>query len=199
MGLRSLLLCCAAIAASIAVGSYWIPARSSYTHHPSPELTGMRAALEKTASQRTLDDHERVSAVLLDEELRRRTRMQWAGGAAALFFALAWGAPAGSRRRTVSDTHSEEQRLAATLGDPAQQLASARRKAAQLLGVSWDAPSPVIEAALSAQLALRDPSRAQGLAPDLRQLMLEQREALVRARDLLINEADPRPALVRRA
>ncbi len=53
-------------------------------------------------------------------------------------------------------------------------------------GVAVNAPASVIEAALEAQLRERDVARLDGLAPDLQRMMLEQREALIRARDLLV-------------
>jgi hypothetical protein len=62
----------------------------------------------------------------------------------------------------------------------------ARKQAAALLGVAVNAPATVIEAALQAHLRERDVARMDGLAPDLQRMMLEQREALIRARDLLI-------------
>jgi hypothetical protein len=51
----------------------------------------------------------------------------------------------------------------------------------------------VIEAALQAQLQQRDPSRMDGLAPDLKKLAVQQREELVRARDLLLNKNPSAP------
>ncbi len=45
----------------------------------------------------------------------------------------------------------------------------------------------MIEAALQAQLASRDPSRLEGIAPELKQMVLDQREALFKARDLLLD------------
>jgi hypothetical protein len=64
-------------------------------------------------------------------------------------------------------------------------LEGGRHKAARLLGVSPEAPAAVVEAALAAQLAAHDPGKLNGLAPDLRRVVLERREALRRARDFL--------------
>jgi len=47
----------------------------------------------------------------------------------------------------------------------------------------------VVEAALSAQLAAHDPGKLNGLAPDLRRVVLERREALRRARDFLLGKS----------
>jgi hypothetical protein len=90
------------------------------------------------------------------------------------------------RARFVGASKSEEARFAATMGDPNVALEGARNKAAALLGVTLTAPAAVIEAALAAQLATRDPDRLAGIAPELKAMVLSQREALVKARDLLL-------------
>lgn len=72
------------------------------------------------------------------------------------------------------------------MGDPALVLEGERHKAARLLGVTPEAPPAVVEAALAAHLAAHDPSKLDGLAPDLRRMVLDRRGALQRARDLLL-------------
>ena len=89
----------------------------------------------------------------------------------------------------LGTSHDEDSRLVAAVGDPAVLREGARQKAAALLGVAPDAPPAVIEAALQAQLQQRDPSLLVGLAPDLKQLVMEQREELTRARDLLLKKS----------
>ena len=75
------------------------------------------------------------------------------------------------------------------MGDPALVLEGERHRAARLLGVSLDAAPAVVEAALAAQLAAHDPGKLDGLAPDLRRLVLDRRGALQRARDLLLRRS----------
>jgi hypothetical protein len=87
----------------------------------------------------------------------------------------------GSRR-----VRGEDARLRKAMGDPAVLLEGERHKAARLLGVTPEAPPAVIDAALAAQLAAHDPGRVDGLAPEVRRMILEQRQALQRARDLLV-------------
>jgi hypothetical protein len=127
----------------------------------------------------------RASLSLIHDERRRRMLSQGAlalAGLAAIGTLLIRGR-AGFRDR------SEEMRLTKTMGSPTLLLEGERHKAARLLGVSLDAPSNVVEAAFNAQVAARDPSRMDGLAPDLRRLAREQRDSLARARDLLLGRA----------
>lgn len=93
------------------------------------------------------------------------------------------------RRGGSSGARSEDRRLARAMGDPAALLEGERHKAAKLLGVTVEAPPVVVNAALAAQLAARDLGRLDGLAPDLRRMVLEQRQALQRAHDLLVTGA----------
>ncbi|WP_224247645.1 hypothetical protein [Hyalangium gracile] len=146
------------------------------------------------ASAKQAEQLERLtgSQQLLQQERQRRLfffiALGVAGVAAVASFFVRGGASSSPSLRGSSD---EDARLLAAVGDPAVLREGARQKAASLLGVSPDAPPAVIEAALQAQLQQRDPSRLDGLAPDLKQLVLQQREELVRARDLLL---DKKPA-----
>jgi hypothetical protein len=79
------------------------------------------------------------------------------------------------------------------VGSPAVLREGARQKAASLLGVAPDAPPAVIDAALQAQLQQRDPARLTGLAQELQDQALRQREELVRARDLLLHQPGAPP------
>jgi len=90
------------------------------------------------------------------------------------------------RRRGSQGDRGEDERLRKAMGDPAVLLEGERHKAARLLGVTPEAPAAVIDAALAAQLAAHDPRRVDGFAPEVRRMMLDQREALKRARDLLV-------------
>ena len=131
---------------------------------------------------------------LVLEERRRRLffilALGVAGASAVGAFLARGGSSSAPRLRTSSD---EESRLVAVVGDPAVLREGARQKAAALLGVAPEAPPAVIEAALQAQLQQRDPAMLTGLAPNLKQLVMEQREELTRARDLLLNKPGPQP------
>ncbi|HEX8702432.1 MAG TPA: hypothetical protein VF815_26600 [Myxococcaceae bacterium] len=131
---------------------------------------------------------------LLLEERRRRLffilALGVAGASLVGAFLARGGTASAPRLRTSSD---EESRLVAAVGDPSVLREGARQKAAALLGVAPDAPPAVIEAALQVQLQQRDPAMLKGLAPDLKQLVMQQREELTRARDLLLNKPGAAP------
>ncbi|HSP18058.1 MAG TPA: hypothetical protein VLQ79_00985, partial [Myxococcaceae bacterium] len=139
--------------------------------------TGARALARREAS---LDAE--VSLELLRTERHRRNALR-AALAVAVLAAIGAVLPRRGAGRARGD---EDRRLARAMGDPAVLLEGERHKAAKLLGVSVEAPAAVVDAALSAQLATHDLGRLEGLAPDLRRMLLEQREALQRARDLLV-------------
>jgi hypothetical protein len=130
-------------------------------------------------------EEAQVSLSLLQDEQRRRMLLPvaWAVGAVSLLGTLL--VRSGWTRRP----RGEDGRFLTAVGSPEIALQGERQKAAKLLGVTVDAPANVVEAALRAQLSSRDPERMVGLAPDLRRLALEQREALLRARDLLVGRA----------
>jgi hypothetical protein len=130
---------------------------------------------------------------LLLEERRRRLFFILALGVAGASAVGAFLARGGSSAPHLRPSSDEESRLVAAVGDPAVLREGARQKAAALLGVAPDAPPAVIEAALQAQLQQRDPAMLVGLAPDLKQLVMEQREELTRARDLLLNKPGSGP------
>ena len=56
---------------------------------------------------------------------------------------------------------------------------------------SWSRRQDRRFAALAANLAAHDLARMDGLAPDLRRVVLAKRDALQRARDLLVLGTDP--------
>ena len=131
-----------------------------------------------------------VSLHLLETERHRRKALL---GALAVAVLAVVGALI-PRRRGSARTGAEERRLAAAMGDPAALLEGERHRAAKLLGVNLEAPPAVVDAALAAQLASHDLGRLDGLAPDLRRMVLEQREALQSARDLLVTGSARRSA-----
>lgn len=165
------------IGLGVAAGYYGTRARSSYSAYSGDQLQQLEAGINELARP---TEQQLYSRELLETEKRRR--MIFPGLIAGAVLA-AMGA---YLSRGVRQSFAEEARLTASLGNPALVLEGARNKAAALLGVALTAPPEVIEAALTAQLASRDPARLAGIAPDLQKLVLDQREALIKARDLLI-------------
>lgn len=123
-----------------------------------------------------------VSLGLLESERHRRKTLLGVL-AVAVLATLAALLP---RRSGPASSADEERRLAGAIGSPTALLEGERHRAAKLLGVALDAPPAVVDAALAAQLAAHDLGRLDGVAPDLRRMVLEQRESLQRARDLLV-------------
>ncbi|MDC0712385.1 hypothetical protein POL68_28235 [Stigmatella sp. ncwal1] len=157
------------------------PAASPSRKRPLP--------LRDDAHHRLQDAQQRLQA-----ERQRRQFFALALGGMGLFTLAAFFARSGPSRFRPRASTAEEARLLAAVGNPAVLQEGARQKAASLLGVSPDAPPAVIEAALQAQLQQRDPSRMTGLAQALQDQALQQREDLVRARDLLLNKPGPAQA-----
>ncbi len=154
-------------------------AKNSYSAYSEDQLTQLGdgfARLERPTEEQDF------SRTLFEEEKRRR-----------MFFPLmivgaVLSAIGVYLTRAVRETFSDPEgaRFAATVGNPGLMLEGAKHKAAALLGVMPSAPAAVIEAALAAQLSSRDPAQMHGMAPDLQKLVLEQRDALIKARDLLL-------------
>jgi hypothetical protein len=134
------------------------------------------------AAERLQDGQQRIQA-----ERQRRQSLALALGGMGLATLAAFFVRSGPFRFRARASSGEEARLLAAVGSPAVLREGARQKAASLLGVAPDAPPAVIDAALQAQLQQRDPSRLTGLAQELQDQALRQREELVRARDLLLN------------
>ncbi|WNG41084.1 hypothetical protein F0U61_50830 [Archangium violaceum] len=133
----------------------------------------------------------RVSLSLIREERARPLHLKAALGAAGLSFLGALVLTLVQRRRRAAESH-DAYGSTQEHADPfsTQAPVASREQAAALLGVRPDAPRAVIEAALQAQLAERDPSLLHGLGPDLRQRVLQQREALVQAANLLLGRQE---------
>ncbi|HZJ53960.1 MAG TPA: hypothetical protein VFD38_07455 [Myxococcaceae bacterium] len=179
----------AALAVLAAGGAFWLRERSrtsSFAPYSDAQLdtlaAGYRAVMRTPPGPGDAALDAELSLGMLEAEQRRRIRLR---GLAILSVLAAGGVLLPGRRRARSD-RGEEARLRDALGDPALVLEGERHKAARLLGVTPDASPEVIEAALAAQLATHDPGKLEGLAPDLRRVVLDRREALQRARDLLL-------------
>jgi hypothetical protein len=154
--------------------------------HELAQEGGSSRPSKNSLKQAERQAHLAANQQLLREERQRRLYFYLAlglAGATAVGAAFLRGGSSSPKLRGSSD---EDARLLAAIGDPTVLREGARQKAAALLGVSPEAPPAVIEAALQAQLQQRDLSRLDGLAPDLQKLALQQREELIRARDLLL-------------
>jgi len=105
-----------------------------------------------------------VSLSMLQDERRRRTLL---GVSLAVSAMALVGLPllVLLRRGSRARWSMEEARLTAALGTPESIFASEQARSAKLLGVAPDAPAHVVEAALAAQLAARDPARLTGMSP----------------------------------
>ncbi len=188
-----------ALAVLAAGGGWWVRRQSeasSFGAYSNAQLEllerGYRSALDAppapgmtSLARREAAIDAEVSLGLLRSERRRRHALV---ALEVLVVLAVLGAllPRRGGGRSSRTERAEEQRLAEAMGDPAALLEGERHKAARLLGVTLEAPPAVVDAALAAQLAAHDASRLEGLAPDLRRIVLEQRQALQRARDLLV-------------
>ena len=126
-----------------------------------------------------------VSRTIVAQE-RMRRRVLWSGlpVASALAIAALFAPKRAARPRRDLQ---EEARLSEFLGGQSGEIAAdARKSAAELLGVALSAPPEVVEAAFQAQRRQRDPSRYDGVAPDLAKIAESQRQQLVKARELLL-------------
>lgn len=159
--------------------------KTSYALYSKTQLDMLEEEHSRLVRESQGDTTEHaVSLQLIREERERPLRLYASAGAAALAFVIALLLPRSSWRARGEDT--EDSRFVQHVGDPVLTGQGARHKAAALLGVLPDAPPAVIEAALQAQLAARDPAQLDGVAPDLRHSVLEQREELLRAGNLLL-------------
>jgi hypothetical protein len=172
-------LICAGAAAYLYTG-----ARNSFSSYSGDQLD----LLEHELGTLEQGEGEAFSKSLLEAERRRRVLFPVSLGIGLLAALGAYVSPAVRIRVGGKGSSAEEQRLMSALGDPGVALQGAKNKAATLLGVTPNAPASVIEAALEAQLKERDLSRLDGLAADLHKVVIEQREELIRARDLLLKK-----------
>jgi hypothetical protein len=192
----------AALAVVTAGGAIWLREKSSassFSSYSDAQLdtleAGYRAVMRtppaaaSTAARRDAAIDAELSLEQLQTERYRRTALR--SLAVVTLLAVA-GALLSGRRRTRPD-RAEERRLRRVMGDPAALLEGERNKAARLLGVTPEAPPAVVDAALAAQLAAHDLGRLDGIAPEVRRLLLDQRESLKRARDLLVRGTSARP------
>jgi hypothetical protein len=190
------LLIMVAVGAAGTAGYLSTFAKNSFSDYSNEQLDLLERELSHELGQGRGVRREQLAAnqQLLLEERQRRFRFYLALGLAGITSVAATLLRGGSSTPRLRGSKDEDVRLLAAIGDPAVLREGARQKAAALLGVSPEAPPAVIEAALQAHLQQRDLSRMDGLAPDLQKLALQQREELIRARDLLLNAAPSKPS-----
>lgn len=194
----------AALAVVAAGGAFWLRQQSSvssFAAYSDSQLDTLEAGYRRvmqTPTAPTSGGAARPDAALdaelslqmLQNERHRRTTLRGLA-IVALFGTL--GALLMGRRSGRAD-RGEDTRLREAMGDPAVLLEGERHKAARLLGVTPDAPPEVIDAALAARLAASDLDRLEGIAPEVRRLVLDRRQELQRARDLLLRNPASDPA-----
>jgi hypothetical protein len=188
--MRTLLVLVALLAGGYA-GYRGLATKSSYASYSPEQLDELEAEHQRQllkASGEAYETHA-LSLTMLREERSRRFEVQAALGVAGLSLvsALVLTLVRGRRRADSSRSDDEEPRSTPEpIGHYRSAGKAARAQAAALLGVRPDAPRAVIEAALQAQLAERDPAHLHGMDPGLRQRVLQQREALLQAANLLL-------------
>lgn len=163
---------------------------SLYTSYSPEKLEQLESAYEQKVNFAKGDqlDEDRVSLSLLREERVRREQVKWAlGGAGAAFLLALVFTLVGGRGQAREDSRRGEG--SGPVAAPGSQVTT-REQAAALLGVHPNAPRTVIEAALQAQLAEREPAQLAGLDPTLRDNVLRQREELRQAGNLLLGRQE---------
>lgn len=191
----------AALTVVAAGGAFWLRERSaasSFAAYTEAQLdtleAGYRAvtrappAAASLAARRDASLGAELSLERLQTERHRRLALR---GLAMVAILTAVGALL-PRRGGARRDRGEDARLKKAMGDPAVLLEGERNKAARLLGVTLEAPPAVVDAALAAQLAAHDLSRMDGIAPEVKRMLIDQRQALQRARDLLVRGSDPK-------
>jgi hypothetical protein len=164
-------------------------AKTSYSSFSPAQLDQIEAEQMRQADRTSGDerDNHLISLSLLRDERTRRAHFPIAGGVAglSLFGALVLTLVGGRRK----DSGQEEEPYGAP-GESGGSRQMDRNRAAALLGVRPDAPRAVVEAALQAQLAEKDPSQLGGHDPSLRQKILQQREELQAAANVLLGRRE---------
>ena len=190
--MRTLLVLVALLAGGYA-GYLGFVSKTTYSAYSSAQLDQLEAEHQRQllkASGDAYDTHV-LSLALIREERSRPLKAQASAGVAAvsLVSALVLTLVRGRRRADTSRDEAEHS-SPEPIGHYRSAGKASRAQAAALLGVRPDAPRAVVEAALQAQLAERDPSQLHGLDPALRQRVLQQREALVQAANLLLGRQE---------
>jgi len=163
--------------------------KTSYASYSAAQLDQLEAELSRQIDRTSGDERDEhlVSLMILREERERPFKMQVAGGVAGLSLLTALVLTLVSGRR--KDSEQEQDAYGNPVdGGGARQMD--HNRAAALLGVRPDAPRAVIEAALQAQLTEKDPSQLGGHDPSLRQRILQQREELVAAANVLLGRRE---------
>ena len=162
--------------------------RTSYASYTAEQLDQLEAGQYEqtlTAKGDALDE-SRVAMMEIREERTRRRHAQLAFGVGGvgLLGALVLTVLGGRGRSRDEETHAPGPAGAPGLPN------MTREQAAAVLGVRPDSPRAVIEAALQAQLAERNPADMVGHSPNLRQNVLQQREELTRAANVLLGRQE---------
>ncbi|HEX5754461.1 MAG TPA: hypothetical protein VFZ09_50220 [Archangium sp.] len=164
-------------------------AKTSYSSFSPAQLDQIEAEQMRQLDRTSGDerDNHLVSLSLLRDERTRVSRLPVAGGVAGLSLLGALVLTLVGALRKGSEQEEESSGAPSESGGSRQMD---RNRAAALLGVRPDAPRAVIEAALQAQLAEKDPSQLGGHDPSLRQKIHQQREELQAAAHVLLDRRE---------
>ena len=163
---------------------------STYASYSEAKLAQLEAAYDQAvlSTRGEAQDTNRVSQMYVQQELTRRLHVKVSLGAAGVCLVLALAL---TLLRGRGGSRGEEEQASAPHptaspgGTP-----MTREQAAARLGVQPHAPRAVVEAALQAQLAERDPSQLVGLDPTLKHNVLQQREELMQAGNVLLGRQE---------
>lgn len=163
--------------------------KTSYASYSAAQLDQLEAELSRQVDKTSGDERDEhlVSLSILRDERERPFKVQVAAGVAGLSLLTALVLTLVSGRRKDSEQEQDAYGHPVESGGARQMD---RNRAAALLGVRPDAPRAVIEAALQAQLAEKDPSQLGGHDPSIRQRILQQREELLAASHVLLGRRE---------
>lgn len=176
--------------AALGTWAYFLVGRvDSLATYDEPKLAALQQEADRVMASEQMGtsswlDADVARTLVARERMRRRVLWTGLPVASALAIAALFAPKRAARpRRDLK----EEARLSEFLGGQSGELAAeARKSAAELLGVTLNAPPEVVEAAFQAQMRQRDPSRYDGVAPDLAKIAESQRQQLIQARELLL-------------
>lgn len=182
-----------ALAAAGYAGYLQFNTPSNYASYSEEKLVQLEAAYDQAvlSTKGEAQDTTRVAQLMLQRELTRRLHVKLSLGAAGVCAALALALTLLGGRRGSSDESSQAYDPSPSAREaPAGTAPMTREQAAALLGVQPNAPRAVVEAALHAQLAEREPSQLVGLDPTLKHNVLQQREELMQAGNILLGRQE---------
>lgn len=180
-----------ALAAAVYAGYLHSNGASTYSSYSEQKLAQLEEAYDQAvhSAQGEQKDAILASQLMVERERTRRLHVKLALGTMGVCAMLAFVLTLLQRRGDLSAT-SQAHALDSGARESPAGAAMTREQAAALLGVQPNAPRAVIEAALQAQLAEREPSQLVGLDPTLKHNVLQQREELMQAGNVLLGRQE---------